>query len=40
MKGKESMSMAAEAYGNYFVLSLLPMEVTPDVLGIHNLFPL
>jgi hypothetical protein len=38
--GEDSMSMAAEASGNYFGLSLLPREVPPDVLGIHPMFEL
>jgi hypothetical protein len=36
MMDEESMSMAAEAYGNYFGLSFLPREMTPDILGIHT----
>jgi hypothetical protein len=35
--GEELISMVAEAYGKYFGLSLLPKEMTHDVLGIHNL---
>lgn len=38
MMGEESISMEAEDFGKYFGLSLLPREVTPDVLGIHSLY--